>query len=182
MVYFSVSKEVLKLSQIRFNFDRKKALEVLIYTSKKEPNYYDTLKIIYFADRYHLEKYGRFICGDNYIAMKSGPVPSGIYDIINDVKLKRNDEFNNDFTIINEYTIKPLREPNMKKLSKSDIEAIDKSFEENKDLTYIEKKNKSHDKSYKNAKRNDLISIEEIVKTLPNSEVILEHLKEIYSA
>jgi uncharacterized phage-associated protein len=37
---------------------------------------------MYFADRKHLEKYGRFICGDSYVAMKHGPVPSEIYDIL----------------------------------------------------------------------------------------------------
>ncbi|MEN2436516.1 Panacea domain-containing protein [Weeksellaceae bacterium A-14] len=39
-------------------------------------------KILYFADREHLAKYGTTITDDNYIAMKYGPVPSNIYDII----------------------------------------------------------------------------------------------------
>jgi hypothetical protein len=37
-------------------------------------------KVLYFADKEHLEKYGRFICGDSCYAMKHGPVPSQIYD------------------------------------------------------------------------------------------------------
>jgi hypothetical protein len=33
---------------------------------------------MYFADKAHLEQYGRFICGDSYVAMK--PVPIGTYE------------------------------------------------------------------------------------------------------
>ena len=31
------------------------------------------LKIVYLADRYHLRRYGRFVTGDSYIAMRKGP-------------------------------------------------------------------------------------------------------------
>ena len=36
----------------------------------------DLLKMIYMVDRYHLRRFGRLISGDNYYAMKLGPVPS----------------------------------------------------------------------------------------------------------
>src|SRR2546425_8378444 len=74
-----------------FRFDAEKGLEVLLYVSNRiaNKNIYWVLKAPYFADKYHLEAGGRFICGDHYIAMKSGPVPSGLYDIVNDVRFKR---------------------------------------------------------------------------------------------
>lgn len=34
------------------------------------------IKLIYFADRYHIRKYGRPVIGDKYWAMKLGPVAS----------------------------------------------------------------------------------------------------------
>ena len=34
------------------------------------------LKLVFFADRYHLRKYGRMVTEDEYWAMKYGPVPS----------------------------------------------------------------------------------------------------------
>ena len=37
-------------------------------------------KILWFADLYHLKKYGRTVTGDTYIAMNNGPVPSVLYD------------------------------------------------------------------------------------------------------
>ncbi len=45
--------------------------------------------MMYFADRLHLERYGRFICGDSYVAMKNGPVPSFTYDILKARRFKQ---------------------------------------------------------------------------------------------
>lgn len=39
------------------------------------------LKLLYFADRYHLRKYGRPITNDEYFAMNFGPVASGGKDL-----------------------------------------------------------------------------------------------------
>ncbi len=43
---------------------------------------YYVCKIFYYAEKEHLLDWGRTICGDSYIAMKHGPVPSDIYDLI----------------------------------------------------------------------------------------------------
>jgi uncharacterized phage-associated protein len=39
------------------------------------------LKLLFFAERYHLRKYGRPITNDEYFAMDYGPVPSGAKDL-----------------------------------------------------------------------------------------------------
>ena len=43
-------------------------------------------KILYFADRQHLAKYGTTISGDTYMKMQYGPVPSTVYDIIKTIQ------------------------------------------------------------------------------------------------
>jgi uncharacterized phage-associated protein len=43
---------------------------------------YDAVKAIFLADRAHLNKYGRPITYDNYVAMRHGPVPSTAYDFL----------------------------------------------------------------------------------------------------
>lgn len=43
------------------------------------------LKLLFFADRYHLRKYGRTISNDNYYAMKNGPVASKTYDLLKSI-------------------------------------------------------------------------------------------------
>lgn len=45
-------------------------------------NKYNLMKIIFAADKYHLNKYGRSVTGDYYINMEYGTVPSNIKNII----------------------------------------------------------------------------------------------------
>ena len=47
----------------RLRLDPRKALEVLLYVVRSCHDMYTALKVIYFADRLHLERYGRLIAG-----------------------------------------------------------------------------------------------------------------------
>jgi uncharacterized phage-associated protein len=65
-------------------FDYKKATQALNFFAKANGGQIDmirALKLVFFADRYHLRKYGRPVTNDTYFAMKLGPVPSGVKDI-----------------------------------------------------------------------------------------------------
>lgn len=69
---------------IRLNFNYKKATQALNFFACEQGgriNKLKALKLVYFADRYHLRKYGRPITNDDYWAMKYGPVPSGTRDV-----------------------------------------------------------------------------------------------------
>jgi uncharacterized phage-associated protein len=48
----------------------------------KEMDYLRVLKLLYIADRESLAETGRPITGDQVVAMKLGPVLSGIYDLV----------------------------------------------------------------------------------------------------
>ncbi|MBR9977854.1 MAG: SocA family protein [Bacteroidetes bacterium] len=66
---------------ILFAFDRDKAHEMLKYLLKAVGgayNYMALLKLVFFADRYHVRTYGRPVSSDDYFAMKLGPVPSNL--------------------------------------------------------------------------------------------------------
>lgn len=43
---------------------------------------YDIVKSLFLADKAHLNRYGRPITFDNYVAMRHGPVPSFAYDML----------------------------------------------------------------------------------------------------
>ena len=43
---------------------------------------YSIVKTLFLADRQHLNKYGRPITFDNYVAMQHGPVPNKAYNIL----------------------------------------------------------------------------------------------------
>jgi len=64
------------------------AVQAIYHITTKKPKSLDrwtVLKLVFFADRYHLRKYGRTITDDNYYAMENGPVATTVYDIIKGV-------------------------------------------------------------------------------------------------
>lgn len=67
-----------------FNFAHKKAAQLLNYFAIQnggEISKLKALKLVFFADRYHLRKYGRPITNDQYWAMRLGPVPSSVKEL-----------------------------------------------------------------------------------------------------
>ena len=67
-----------------FPFSHRKTTQALNFFARQEGGSQDklkALKLIYFADRYHLRRYGRPITGDEYLAMPYGPVASGAKDL-----------------------------------------------------------------------------------------------------
>jgi len=165
------------IREIQFDYDNQKSVEVLLYISQRLSNIYYVLKVLYFADKKHLERYGRFITGDRYVAMEKGPVPSGAYDIVKDVRDRRTDSYDSDFRIVGN-KINILRKPNTELLSISDIQCLDEAIEEISPLSFDEVRRKSHDDAYRAADENDFISVEDIINTLPCKDALLKHLTE----
>ena len=67
-----------------FSFSHRKATQALNFFARHDGgsvNKLKALKLVYFADRYHLRRYGRPVVGDEYLAMNYGPVPSGTKDV-----------------------------------------------------------------------------------------------------
>ena len=168
----------------RFSFDPEKGIEVLLYIADKTKDIYKILKILYFADKLHLSKYGRFISGDYYIAMKHGPVPSRSYDII---KIARGENPNiYDIDIKELFDVKdndliPKRSAKIEYLSETDKECLDMAIEENKNLSFNQLKEKSHDKAFKHTENeNDEIYVDLIAESLDNSDMVKEFIKNLY--
>jgi uncharacterized phage-associated protein len=66
------------------SFSHKKAVQIINFFTRKsggEISKLHMLKLVFFADRYHLRKYGRPITDDQYWAMRLGPVASSIKEI-----------------------------------------------------------------------------------------------------
>lgn len=96
---------------------------------------YDIVKSLWIADTNHLESYGRPITFDNYSALKDGPIPSEAYDM-----LKPNysgAKYLEEWPLWDRMPYKdrafmylsPARQPDLKRLSKSDVEELDKAME-----------------------------------------------------
>ena len=167
------------------SFDVGKAIEAILFVATKlaDPTFHSVSKVFYFADKKHLERYGRFICGDTYVAMKHGPVPSQTYDIMKVavgrgwVNPDQAELIQLAFDVNKVCRIQPKRQPELKELSESEIECLAESVAEYGGKSFGELTSLSHDAAWDSADENELISIEEIAKSLPNSELLIAHLR-----
>jgi uncharacterized phage-associated protein len=72
------------MNHMTFSFAYRKATQALNFFVRKADGKLTklkALKLVYFADRYHLRKFGRLLTNDEYFAMDYGPVPSGVKDL-----------------------------------------------------------------------------------------------------
>jgi hypothetical protein len=168
--------------------DTEKALETVVYVSHETNNLFNIVKTLYFADKFHLESYGRLITGDYYVAMEDGPVPSGAYDLI---KLVRGDNFSYEPNIVNAHPetairvvkigkdteVSPLRPPDLDYFSESDLECLNKAiklFARMDVLTLWDRVHKED--AYKKTLRDKPIKLQDIILSLPNGKEIIEYL------
>lgn len=164
-----------------FEFDAKVAVEAILYiaTNSQQPTFHHIAKLLYFADRLHLERYGRFICGDDYVAMKHGPVPSRVYDMLKVIRDGYDyisfPEIKGAFRV-QEYTVIPQRKPDFEWLSDSEIKCLNESIAAYDKCTFGQLTKLSHDAAWSSADENDFISLEAIVHSLENSQYLLDYL------
>jgi uncharacterized phage-associated protein len=70
--------------KMKFAVNTEKAVEAIAFIANERPRLSQKFfaKIFFYAEKWHLNEYGRPIVADTYIAMKQGPVPSAVRDII----------------------------------------------------------------------------------------------------
>lgn len=115
-----------------FKFD--KAIQCVAYLLRREPsrqmNYMRLLKVLYIADRESIRQTGRPITGDRAAAMARGPVPSETFDLIKGIHL-RSPEWS-EFIQKSEYEVRLVQDPGLAKLSRFDIELLERVAEEHR--------------------------------------------------
>lgn len=139
---------------INFRMSYEKAIETIVWLANQKPgiDIYHVVKILFYADKIHVNRYARPIIGDTYIRMDYGPTPSGVRDLITKDSWLSPDylqSFSESLLIETSpyLTIKPKRKPDMKYFSETDIECLkeslveygEKSFDELKKLTHNER-------------------------------------------
>ncbi len=138
--------------KITFDVNINKTIETIVWLAKQKPgiDIYHVAKVLYFADKKHLNRYARPISGDTYIKMKDGPAPSLALDIINTNCLR----FSQDVLDVIATSIETtgryknnyaLRDPDMRYFSESDLECLQESFNENGHKSFDELRNATHD-------------------------------------
>lgn len=133
----------------RYAVNTAKALETIVWLASERPgiDVYHVVKCAFYADKYHLNKHGRPVAGDNYVADTYGPLGKTVYGLL------RSDPFeilalgsNGDlpFEVVGRYQIRPTREANLRRLSNSDVESLRYALDTYADKTFDELFIESH--------------------------------------
>jgi uncharacterized phage-associated protein len=71
---------------LKFAFNEAKALEALAFIAREHPGFtpFYVSKVLFFAEKWHLNKFARPIIADTYIAMPRGPVPSTVKNYLDE--------------------------------------------------------------------------------------------------
>lgn len=120
---------------ITYRLNHDKILEGLLWITTQAPelDHYWVVKVMFGADKMHMNKYGRPVFGDRYVAMKYGPVPSHTLRIINR-DLRQEDQRATADAALNVVPaglgkrLVPLRSPNIDLFSRTDIECLSESL------------------------------------------------------
>ena len=175
------------MAVVPIRFDPERALELVLYVANqlRYPTLHSVSKVLYFADKEHLSRYGSLLSGDNYVAMRHGPVPSAIYNLLKAAAGRQEplipaqfDELvSQSLKVEDQSRVLPLREANLDLLSASQCECLDESIKANGKLSLKRLADKSHDAAWKSVDENDLIEVKAIAKTLPNAKQVLAYLE-----
>jgi uncharacterized phage-associated protein len=170
-------------------FNLEKSLQAVLYVAARleKRDFHKIFKILYFADREHLAKYGRPITGDIYIKMMNGPVPSNIYDIFKAVKgigffSPDTSLYKKLFRVVDTYCIEPIAEVNLDILSESDIEELDESLSKYGKMTFGKIRNLSHGSAWKSAPDDDIIPVENILKEAGQKKDYISYISKLFDA
>lgn len=159
------------------------ALLYILHCMGGECDMHKCAKILYFADMEHLSMYGKSITGDNYIAMKYGPVPSRIFDIEKAVRgdsafaYAVDDIRENMFRFKNNRIMVSISKPDMDYLSESNVEVLNKWIEELRNKSFNEVTNMSHGYAYMQTAQNETIDMSDILTEAGDTQEYINFVK-----
>jgi uncharacterized phage-associated protein len=173
------AKGYRKMAKLSFRFDQAKALETILYLSHRisDSDVYGICKLLYLADKTSLQKYGRFIFGETYSALKAGATPSHAYNLLKEASVNPISglEVQGDNIIT-------FRDANLDYFSKSDIECLDQVIDVWGNVPNWSRGQAAHDNAWEKAWANKgdkgsvRIPVESIAELLDDSGDLLKYL------
>lgn len=176
---------LLGFVMIKNTFDPEKAVEAVLYIASKTPipDPRFICKILYFADRLHLEKFGRLITGDSYMALANGPVPYAIHYLLNSIILDMSAGITDIAKAVfdiercgNLYLVRAKRDVILDVFSSSDLYYIDDAISIYGNMNFNALCSASQDVNWKSADQNGNINIETMALNCKDGELLLQYL------
>lgn len=167
-------------------FDQRKALHAMLFVVTHLPkpaNVYNVLKCLYYADRKHLQEYGRQIYGDTFYALEHGPVPSAAYEIVKyaNGRAKWDLRFPEAFELleVNDVYLSARGAADTDLLSRSDMACLLEAARKYGKMPFGKLKRLSHQgKAFENAGPNGEMKLSDLVEELKGAEAIASHLED----
>lgn len=135
--------------KVKYLLNWNKAVETIVWLAyhKAGLDVYHILKLLFFAEKKHINRYARPITGDIYFRLEHGPVASSIWDLakgnefVHPVYLKA---LNQSVDIEYPHSFTAKREPCLDYFSKTELECLQEALEEYGDKSFDELWNLSH--------------------------------------
>lgn len=183
----------MSATEITFSPDR--SLEAILFLASRlaNPSIHEVLKLLYFADKLHLSRYGWLATGDDYVAMRFGPVASGTYNLLRAARGDQSGWIHPDFPRLartalevggDARSLQILRSPDPSMLSPAFIEALESALDQYANMSFGQRTRLSHDAAWQEAW--DLaaedevgqspMSTESIAKTLSNADEVIARI------
>ena len=111
----------------------------VLQTFQEGVDYIKLFKILYFAQKEHLVKYGRGVIDDTFHALQYGPVPSFIYKSFQMLEGRLEmepdfEEFCKGIRVADKSKVISTENSDLDELSISDVKCLDKSIRKYKDM------------------------------------------------
>jgi hypothetical protein len=170
---------------IRFRFNAEKAYQAILWMLGESAtlDLHTILKACYFADKSHLNEFGRPVFGATYRAMKYGPVPLEIYEMLKSEPIwlceAERDEFPWQVRGRGRIELSGDRHaPNRVALSQSDMDHLRAAFDRARSMTFNERTRETHGRDWQRAYLG-LMDYADMIEDGPDRDEKIEGLRSL---
>ena len=162
----------------------------VLQTFQEGVDYIKLFKILYFAQKEHLVKYGRGVIDDTFHALQYGPVPSFFYKSFQMLEGRLEmepdfEEFCKGIRVADKSKVISTENSDLDELSISDVKCLDKSIRKYKDMESYCFSGRSHDAAWREAfgraqedPEKDRMTLLDIAKAGHAKLGVIEYIKE----
>ncbi len=177
----SIQRHLKELMALKFSLDPEKIVNAVAYFAAQCRNAtkMKICKLLYFADKQHLLRYGRPITGDTYVRKTYGPTPSAGLNMMRGQASSRLTALFQSKVAVHSNDVRPLSSPDLNVFSKSDLRVMQEVYKTYGHLTAAQLSRLSHrEPSWKKTHSNQLIDFELFFEGHPEATATLDLLKE----